>query len=215
MRTVYDTMDGRIPLFQATVFRPAFESSGRRLDRLDAKLEPLAAVVLALAARVSDHPLLVGASAPAASALSRAIKNGDDLSEWGKRRTDACGALLDRAMNVADRRGVWREATPENLATLMMIEGMTDCEYSRARYKVASCRTPNHRVSVISDEKAHDPRNSNPSRPIGAAYMLHLRSILLDADLEKKERIMGSGVGWTAFVRRSSASSPSRRFSQT
>ncbi|GAA5882039.1 hypothetical protein JCM16303_005573 [Sporobolomyces ruberrimus] len=174
---LYDTMDGRIPLFQATVFRPAFESSGRRLDRLDAKLEPLAAVVLALAARVSDHPLLVGASAPAASALSRAIKNGDDLSEWGKRRTDACGALLDRAMNVADRRGVWREATPENLATLMMIEGMTDYE------------------------KAHDPRNSNPSRPIGAAYMLHLRSILLDADLEKKQRIMGSGVGWTAFCR--------------
>ena len=123
--------DGRIPLFHATVFRPAFESSGRRLDCLDPRIEPLAAVVLALAARVSDHPLLVGASAPPPSTLSKAIKEGQDLSEWGKRRTDACQALRDRAIKIADERGIWREPSPENFATLMMLEGMTDCEFLR------------------------------------------------------------------------------------
>ncbi|GAA5955122.1 hypothetical protein JCM3765_003201 [Sporobolomyces pararoseus] len=176
---LYDAMpqDGRIPLFQATVFRPAFESSGRRLDCLDPRIEPLAAVVLALAARVSDHPLLVGAMAPPPSTLSKAIKEGQDLSEWGKRRTDACQALLDRAMKIADERGIWRDPSPENFATLMMLEGMTDYE------------------------NAHEPTKLHPTRSIGASYMLHLRSILLDSDTITKERVMSSGVGWTAFCR--------------
>ncbi|GAA6008964.1 hypothetical protein JCM11491_003849 [Sporobolomyces phaffii] len=176
---LYDTMprDGRIPLFQATVFRPAFERGGRRLDGLDPKIEPLAAVVLALAARVSDHPLLVGASAPGPTALAQLIRDGHDLSGWGQRRTDACQALLDRAVQVADERGVWRDPSPENFATLMMIEGMTDYE------------------------NAHEPRRPHPTRTIGAAYMLHLRAILLDSDAATKERVMGSGVGWTAFCR--------------
>jgi len=121
--------DGRIPLFQATIFRPQFESCGRRLNCMDPKLEPLAAVVLALAARISDHPLLIGGNGPTPATLARAIKNGDDLSDWGKRRTDACQALVERAMKVADEKGIWRDPTAENLATLMMIEGMTDCEH--------------------------------------------------------------------------------------
>jgi len=96
---------------------------------MDPKLEPLAAVVLALAARISDHPLLIGGNGPTPATLARAIKNGDDLSDWGKRRTDACQALVERAMKVADEKGIWRDPTAENLATLMMIEGMTDCEH--------------------------------------------------------------------------------------
>lgn len=184
-------------MFQATVFRPAFEMSGRRLDCLDPKLEPLAAVVLALAARVSDHPLLVGASAPNASTLAKAIKDGDDLSEWGRRRTDACQALLDRAVKLADERGVWREPTPENFATLTMLEGMT--------YREQLLHASVHATSLTDREPIVDDADqepvSHPTRTMGATYMLHLRAILLDSDAAPRERVMDSGFGWTAFVR--------------
>ncbi|GAA5837589.1 hypothetical protein JCM5353_003262 [Sporobolomyces roseus] len=176
---LYDQMptDGRIPLFQATIFRPHFESCGRRLNCMDPKLEPLAAVVLALVARISDHPLLIGGNGPDSATLARAIKAGEDLSEWGKRRTDACQALVDKALRVADEKGIWRDPTPENLATLMMIEGMADYE------------------------NAQQPFPVHPGRPVGTAYMLHLKAILLNPDTSVKERVMKSGVGWTAFSR--------------
>ncbi|GAA6061261.1 hypothetical protein JCM10212_000702 [Sporobolomyces blumeae] len=177
---LYDQMPrgNRIPLFQATVFRPAFESCGRKLDQLDPNLELLSSVVLALAARVSDHPLLIGSSAPDAAALGTAIQHGEDLSKWGNKRVDACQALVSRAMRIADEKGAWRDPSPENLAALMMLEGMADFE------------------------TAVTPRNIHPGRSIGAAYMLHLRSMLMPGTPpEIRDRLMNSGVGWTAFVR--------------
>ncbi|GAA6010335.1 hypothetical protein JCM11491_006273 [Sporobolomyces phaffii] len=176
---LYDSLpaNNRIPLFEATSFQIAFESNGRKLEGLDARLQVLSSVILALAARVSDHPLLVGGGGPTANELRQAVQDGSDLSRWGEKRVDACRALVARANELADAKGVWREATVENLVTLMMLEGMSDCE------------------------SATKPSVIDPGRPLGAAYMQHLRSILSGSDQESKDRVMTSGLAWTAFGR--------------
>jgi len=54
---------------------------------------------------------------------------------------------------------------------------------------------------LLTDENSHQPFPVHPGRPVGTAYMLHLKAILLNPDASVKERVMKSGVGWTAFVR--------------
>lgn len=81
---------------------------------------------MALSARVSDHPLLVGASAPNVQELAQATKEGWDLSEWGKRRAGACEALAQKAIALADEHGTMRTPSVESIAGLLMIEGMEE-----------------------------------------------------------------------------------------
>ncbi|GAA5863254.1 hypothetical protein JCM1840_002524 [Sporobolomyces johnsonii] len=177
---LYSTMSAnvQIPLFDCTNFRLVFEQSGRRLDQLPPNLEVLGAVVLALAARVSDHPLLVGANAPSPSELLVAAKEGYDLSEWGRRRVDACEVLATRALKLVDERGLWRTASVENLATILALEG------------------------AIGKEVRQEAGLNFAGRPLGNAYTSHLRT-LIAAGLSKtdRDRLMESGIGWIAFCR--------------
>jgi len=92
----------------------------------DAPAQVLCTVILALAARVSDHPLLVGVSAPTLSELSVATKQGQDLSEWGRRRESACDAMTTKALQLADARGTFRTPTVESIASLLFLESLLD-----------------------------------------------------------------------------------------
>ena len=138
----------RIPLLEGTDFKQAFEASGRRSSQMDESSEGesswhtasnfvlmrvpnstvLFSVILALASRVSDHPLLVGAAAPSIHALSTAVRDGSDLSEFGRRRENACKAMTDKAVRLADSRSIWRKPSIANMASLLLLEGLFDRE---------------------------------------------------------------------------------------
>ncbi|KAK4699126.1 hypothetical protein P7C70_g7139, partial [Phenoliferia sp. Uapishka_3] len=110
----------------------------------------LFALVLAIGARTSDHPLLVGANAPSIDKLPV----GTNLTEYGKRRESACKALEDQAIELADRMGTLRVATPESMASLMLLE------------------------SIIEQEDI----NHSSVRPFVQAYAGHARSLLEKSD---------------------------------
>lgn len=112
----------------AADFKATFEACGRRLSSMDESHEVFFAVILALGSRVSDHPLLVGSSAPTLAELAVAAKEGRDLSEWGRRREAACVALTNKAVALADENGIWRKPSTSNIATLIMLEGLLDRE---------------------------------------------------------------------------------------
>lgn len=77
---------------------------------------------------MSNHPLLVGANCPTIRDLAAASFDGTDLSEFGKRRESACVALTESAVKLADSSGTLRIASMESLASLLLFEGVIDCE---------------------------------------------------------------------------------------
>ncbi|KAL8277956.1 hypothetical protein RQP46_009588 [Phenoliferia psychrophenolica] len=112
--------------------------------------------------------------------LSAAVREGKDLSEWGKRREGACFAMTEKAIRLADERGLWRKPSPSNIASLILLEGMHD------QHKAGGLCTG----------------GSSGSSAYADAYMSQLRT-LLDGKLneEVKVKLMDSGIGWTAFMR--------------
>ncbi|KAI5477342.1 Zn(2)-C7 fungal-type transcription factor [Pseudohyphozyma bogoriensis] len=156
----------RLALLEATSFRQAFEAAGRRMSDMDPGNQVLFSVILAVAARVSDHPLLIGSSAPTLKQLDQATRLGDDLSEWGQRREEACAALADKALKLADANAVWREASATNIATLLLLEGMKD----------------------FTEEA---PMGQLTKRPFSDAYMSHVRELIeTDPDGSVRDQIM-------------------------
>ncbi|KAM0746381.1 hypothetical protein T439DRAFT_329825 [Meredithblackwellia eburnea MCA 4105] len=164
----------RIPLLEGTNFRKVFEASGRRMSQMDEDSEVLFSIILAVGSRVSDHPLLVGGAAPSLSQLAVAAREGKDLSEWGRRRESACAALTNKAVRMADERGIWRKPSATSMVSLIMLEGLMDQE-------VESIKGLRHYAD---------------------AYMSHLRE-LLEGDYPQagKASLMDSGIGWTAYMR--------------
>lgn len=113
-------------MLETLQLRQRFESAGRRVTQLDPETSSLLHVVLALAARVSDHPLLIGGAPPSADYLLQAVQDGYDLSAWGLRRKDACEALEKRAVECVDQNGIWRKASLTTLAVMMLLEGVLE-----------------------------------------------------------------------------------------
>ncbi|KAK4705847.1 hypothetical protein P7C70_g343, partial [Phenoliferia sp. Uapishka_3] len=146
------------------------------LTNLDEKV--LCSVVMALAARTSDHPLLVGKDAPSVDELVIWTLNGVSLAEYGRRRETACSELTQRAVALADRAGTMRIPSVENVATLQLLEGLVD---STSVTSASGTRTPH---------------------PYAAACNAHAKA-LLEADLPvgMKQRLAGSVLGYTTYVR--------------
>ena len=86
----------------------------------------LCSVVMALAARTSDHPLLVGTDSPSVGKLASFAMNGS-LADYGRRRESACRELTDRAVALTDKAGTMRIPSVENVATLLLLEGLVEC----------------------------------------------------------------------------------------
>lgn len=72
-----------------------FQAANRRLSELNSHNQVLLSVILALTltARVSDHPLLVGANRPSINQRNHSVSESQDLSEWVKRRAEVCTVL--------------------------------------------------------------------------------------------------------------------------
>ena len=105
-----------------------FELAGRRLDLLDADSQVLAMAVLALGARLSDNPLIVGNNTPRLNALGALGQSGTDLREFGRRREGACRKLTELVVRNIDEKGTLRSSTSEALAALLLTEGLVDRE---------------------------------------------------------------------------------------
>ncbi|SCZ98468.1 BZ3500_MvSof-1268-A1-R1_Chr7-1g09162 [Microbotryum saponariae] len=180
-----------IALLEEVNLKTAFDIAGRRIriiayqSHLDDAYQVYCKVVLALGARTSDHPLLIGTSAPLISELAALAKHGKDLREYGARRENACRVLLQDALDMADRKGTLRNATPEAVTTLLLIESLV--EYS-------------------GDIWLFD-------RPYSNAYNGHTKA-LMEAENAVREaggdpkpnNVVGDVARWTAFTRDAMAS---------
>lgn len=105
-------------------FRQTFDFAGRRIDQLSSPNQVLCCVLLALGARCSDHPALIGSSAPRTGDLGRLTRQDADLREYGRAREAACEALIAQALTLADEKGTFRVASIENVAALMLLESL-------------------------------------------------------------------------------------------
>ncbi|ORY91448.1 hypothetical protein BCR35DRAFT_298608 [Leucosporidium creatinivorum] len=172
---LYLTTQPTIALIEDTNFRVTFEAAGRRLGQLDDQAQVLCAAVLAIGARVSDHPLLVGRGAPRLIELSSSAKAGVNLTEFGQRREATCRALAETAVKLVDEKATLRVASIESIAALMLVEGLLDS----------------------------DDASLQASRPYVQAMNGHARALLAlpGTTPEARSRLSGSVLGWTAYVR--------------
>ncbi|SCV70980.1 BQ2448_3742 [Microbotryum intermedium] len=169
-----------IALLEEVNLKTAFDIAGRRISHLDDAYQVYCKVILALGARTSDHPLLIGTSAPRISELAALSKHGKDLREYGARRENACRVLLQDALDMADRKGTLRNASPEAVTTLILIESLV--EYS-------------------GDIWNFDRQYSN-------AYNGHTKTLMEAENMvreaggdPKPSKVVGDIARWTAFTR--------------
>lgn len=106
-------------------FRTAFDTAGRRIDQLSDANQVLCAAYLAIGARCTDHPGLLGPNAPRLSDLRDTTRSADrDLSPYGQARAEVCKELTVKALALADEKGLFRKASPEGVAALLLIENL-------------------------------------------------------------------------------------------
>jgi hypothetical protein len=74
---------------------------------------------MAFGARVSDHPLLLGISAPRLTELANYAKR--DLIDWGRRRQGICESILERAVEKCDALGTFRLPCAESVAVRLSL----------------------------------------------------------------------------------------------
>lgn len=156
------------------VLAPPFTVPGRRIEQLDDANQVLCTVLLALGARCSDHPALIGSSAPSLSSLRDATHADTDLRMYGSLRAHACDTLVQQALQLADVKGSFRKASPENVAALILLEGLLGV-----------------------------PRSSGGAADdFSAQYSVQVRDLLSRAqdDPAIAKRIQGTVLTWTAFV---------------
>ncbi len=174
-----DTGVGRLMVTDTPLARD-FHRANRRVHELRPASQVLCAVIMAIGARCSDHPALIGAGAPRIAELGMAARAGVDLRPFGRRREDACATLFKRALDLADQHGTLRDPSVESLAALVLIEGMietTDVQHSEAR-------------------------------PYINAYTGHAK-VLLEANADQPAQVSKFGtpkvansvLGWTAYLR--------------
>ncbi|GAA5844456.1 hypothetical protein JCM11251_001668 [Rhodosporidiobolus azoricus] len=162
------TFDGDIN-FQLT-----FDQAGRRVDQLSEPNQVLCGALLALGARCSDHPALVGSCAPRISDLTNATQQDLDLRPYGKMRAQAVSELSKQALRMADEKGALRMSSPESVAALMLLEGLL----------------------------AFDETGNKDSVGYANAYKGQIRHLISQSAGDQSKRTLeGTVMSWTAYVR--------------
>lgn len=168
------------PLVAGTALQSNFEQCGRQMAHLDENGQVLCAAIVAVMARSSNHPLVVGLGAPALASLAHLAREGRDLSEFGNKR-EACKVLTGKAIQLADKNGTFRKTpTLSAVAALMLLETLVEPHSLGSKTLI--------------------------SRPYASAYTAHIRLMLETDDPQLHPFTPGSVVGHTAMVRDSLAS---------
>ncbi|KAM0746608.1 hypothetical protein T439DRAFT_329714 [Meredithblackwellia eburnea MCA 4105] len=170
-------------LLESTAFRESFDRAGRRMAQMSDQDQVLCSVVMALAARTSNHPLLVGVGAPPVAQLTGLVMNDQSLAEYGSRRESACRDLTKRAVEVADRTGTMRTASVESIASLLLLEGLVEASEDEGLSTSATPKPPTQ-------------------HPYASAVNSHAK-ILLEMDLPRgmRQRLSGTLLGYTIYIR--------------
>uniref|UniRef100_D8Q2G5 Zn(2)-C6 fungal-type domain-containing protein n=1 Tax=Schizophyllum commune (strain H4-8 / FGSC 9210) TaxID=578458 RepID=D8Q2G5_SCHCM len=111
------------------------------LSRLDAHARVLAYCVMAVTARISTHPMFIGADVTDALVLqflssgNLAITPGLDLRELGRNRNAFCRDLYDEACKVAFSTGVSVISSEETAAACYLLDFLESCAL-RSRFLV-------------------------------------------------------------------------------
>lgn len=130
-------------------FVRVFDRAGRRIDQLSPANRALAGALVALGARCSNHPDLVGAvAAPPIEDLSQATRADVDLRAYGRARAGFVEQLKEDSLKLADDLGIMRMSEPESVAALMLLESMLE------------------RASLIPHVSASFPSSSPTSRSL-------------------------------------------------
>lgn len=116
----------RALLIDNTSFRLQFELANYQLSNMSDASQVLCSVLMAISARHSDHPAIVGENAPRADQLAALSLQGSDLSEFARARENACSALLQRATTLIDDKKTLRTPSLESVASLVLLEGLLD-----------------------------------------------------------------------------------------
>ncbi|BGP39142.1 hypothetical protein JCM10449v2_003080 [Rhodotorula kratochvilovae] len=160
IRTFFDMFQPQCPLVDVSLFLPAWENAGRMLENLSPANECMALVIQAWAARLTDHPAVVGSGAPTLQELRSG--GGRDFTPVGNRREEFARAAMERAMAAVDQRGALRLASSVCCAALTLLEFLV----------------------TWSDAK----RTSTTGRYLLAAASEHLRNLQLDQCDDPTER---------------------------
>ncbi|KAH8930655.1 hypothetical protein BT69DRAFT_1275364 [Atractiella rhizophila] len=170
----------QIPILEADQF---IDNTGGILGDLGHVDECLLSVIQAFGARVSSQPLLLPAlrnchGTPATSLPtipSLLAQHPKDFVQYGKQRAPFAAAMLSRAFEAADRMGVWRRRSVDNVRSLVLLEYLVNWG------------NPTH-------SKGH---------PMIAAAVEHMRELTYYArnPVPKKRRgaVGGSATGPTSF----------------
>ncbi|KAL1658983.1 hypothetical protein GGF50DRAFT_66217 [Schizophyllum commune] len=103
------------------------------LSRLDAHARVLAYCVMAVTARISTHPMLIGADVTDAHILqflssgNLSITPGLDLRELGRNRNAFCRRLYDEACKLAFSTGVSVISSEETAASCYLLDFLESC----------------------------------------------------------------------------------------
>ena len=138
----FQQSDHAIPIVDWEDFRWTFERNGRRLSQLTPDQEVIGAFIVALGARASDSPIILGAnrvsleslqqgkfsSLPSYLMLTDPVSVPTGLTKFGTARNTACSALETKALTLADRHGIYRRSTIESYAVMMLAETINSCK---------------------------------------------------------------------------------------
>ncbi|KAI5481689.1 Zn(2)-C7 fungal-type transcription factor [Pseudohyphozyma bogoriensis] len=107
-------------------FQQQFELAGRQVHSMDPQYQVLCFSLVALSSHHSDHPFIIGSSAPKMAELSQASLEGRDLQKWGLARTGACTTLVRKALESVDDQKALRTPSMSTIASLMILEDLVD-----------------------------------------------------------------------------------------
>ncbi|GAA5910710.1 hypothetical protein JCM5296_006820 [Sporobolomyces johnsonii] len=119
IRTFFAVFQPQCPLVDQELFEGAWTLAGRVSENLSPANECLAAVIQAWAARISDHPLIVG-QAPTLEDLRNG--QGRDFTLMGNRREEFARAMRERALRLVDQKGALRLSSAACCSALSLLE---------------------------------------------------------------------------------------------
>lgn len=175
-----------------------FNRAGRRLDQLSDTNQVLCATLLAIGARCSDHPALIGPGALRITDLAEATRNDLDLRSYGQAREAAYRNLAEQALKFADEKALFRQQSPESVAALMFLEGLSSAQFR------SQCWS---RAILLIANRLSSAAGKVPVDPIFAkTCAMQVREMLVagQEDPEVRGSVQNTTLAWTAVVRMSS-----------
>ncbi|KAM0786214.1 hypothetical protein ACM66B_007017 [Microbotryomycetes sp. NB124-2] len=164
-----------LPLYPRGRIVMMFDAVGRRLESLPPHAEVLAHSIIALTARLSSHPSILGPNSdapPIEHITEDYIQQNRDLRKYGYLRESVSDKLRQKAVRMSWERGTLVQTNEESMACCFILEML---------------------------EGRKDPRKG---KPYGSAFVSHLRTLLDRNGEPGAPKVMNMSLGWSALIMR-------------